>query len=179
MWRLLNLVDGASPCKTSTTLRFPTPHPPTACRPDRPPNLVRRPRLRPSDQRPPPLPPTQAHGPRIETRRHPGIPQRLSRGTGSHPRVRRLQNPLPLLAPRTPPHRHIAKWLSDEVLPTLHDTQHIPDTHPHRAFMTWANQRIGVIKWQGEIWIARRGLPNFLPGQEVWPLRDAPSWRSI
>ncbi|MBD9632891.1 MULTISPECIES: Bro-N domain-containing protein [Pseudomonadaceae] len=78
-----------------------------------------------------------------------------------------------------PEHRHIAKWLSDEVLPTLHDTQHIPDTHPHRAFMTWADQRIGVIKWQGEIWIARRDLPTFLAAQDDWALRDAPSWRTI
>lgn len=78
-----------------------------------------------------------------------------------------------------PEHRHIAKWLSDEVLPPLHDTQHIPDAAPHRAFMTWANQRIGVIRWQGEIWIARRDLPTFLAAQDDWALRDAPSWRSI
>lgn len=78
-----------------------------------------------------------------------------------------------------PEHRNIAKWLSDEVLPILHDSQHIPGSNPQRTFMTWANQRIGVIKWQGEIWIARRDLPTFLAAQDDWPLRDAPSWRSI
>jgi hypothetical protein len=45
--------------------------------------------------------------------------------------------------------------------------------------MTWANPRIGVIKWQGEIWIARRDLPTFLAAQDDWALRDAPSWRTI
>ncbi|MGC4009458.1 MAG: BRO family protein [Pseudomonas sp.] len=78
-----------------------------------------------------------------------------------------------------PEHRNIAKWLSDEVIPTLHDTQHIPDNNPHRAVMTWADQRIGVIKWQGEIWIARRDLPTFMAAQDDWALKDAPSWRSV
>ncbi|MCE4073614.1 MULTISPECIES: phage antirepressor [Pseudomonas] len=78
-----------------------------------------------------------------------------------------------------PEHRNIAKWLSDEVLPILHDSQHIPGSNPQRTFMTWADQRIGVIKRQGEIWIARRDLPTFLAAQDDWPLRDAPSWRSI
>ncbi|WP_225602042.1 hypothetical protein [Pseudomonas sp. PDM17] len=74
-----------------------------------------------------------------------------------------------------PAHRNITRWLSAEVLPTLHDAQHTPNTHPHRAFMTWANQRIGVIKWQGEIWIARRDLPTFLAAHDDWAMRDAPS----
>lgn len=43
----------------------------------------------------------------------------------------------------------LSQWISDEVVPTLHDHYHTPDASPQRAFMTWAKQRIGVVKWQG------------------------------
>ncbi|MCY1562908.1 hypothetical protein D9M68_1003720 [compost metagenome] len=37
-----------------------------------------------------------------------------------------------------------------------------PNASPQQAFMTWAGQRIGVVKWQRESWIARRDLLRFM-----------------
>ncbi|MDE3738799.1 BRO family protein [Pseudomonas resinovorans] len=78
-----------------------------------------------------------------------------------------------------PEHRVISQWLSEVLVPTLHDYHRAPDATPHRAFMTWANQRIGVVKWQGEIWIARTDLPRFMAATDDPVLRDEPSWRRM
>ncbi|MNR03427.1 hypothetical protein D3C85_1193180 [compost metagenome] len=75
--------------------------------------------------------------------------------------------------------RCIGRWLSEEVVPTLHDQHREADVSPRRAFMSWANQRIGVVKWQGELWIARRDLPVFMAAHDEPALRDEPSWRHI
>ncbi|KAF1068428.1 MAG: hypothetical protein GAK45_01371 [Pseudomonas citronellolis] len=71
-----------------------------------------------------------------------------------------------------PEHRNLTRWFSDEVLPTLYATTRQLDASPQRAFMSWANQRIGVVKWQGELWIARRDLPRFMAGRmsEGWEM---------
>ncbi|WP_280288618.1 phage antirepressor [Pseudomonas sp. BN417] len=45
-----------------------------------------------------------------------------------------------------PEHRCIGQWLSEEVVPTLHDQHREADVSPKRAFMSWANQRVGVVK---------------------------------
>jgi hypothetical protein len=39
-----------------------------------------------------------------------------------------------------------------------------PDASPQRAFMTWAGQRIGVVKWQGEIRERRLDFPRIASG---------------
>ena len=78
-----------------------------------------------------------------------------------------------------PEHRCISQWLSEEVVPTLHDCHREPDASPQRAFMTWANQRIGVVKWQGEVWIARRDLPRFMAATEDEGLSHEPSWKRL
>jgi prophage antirepressor-like protein len=78
-----------------------------------------------------------------------------------------------------PEHRSLARWMGEEVLPTLYDAHRAADASPRRAFMSWADQRVGVVKWQGEIWIARRDLPVFLAVQDDLILRDEPSWRRL
>ncbi|WP_375739899.1 hypothetical protein [Pseudomonas boanensis] len=60
------------------------------------------------------------------------------------------------------------------MLPGLHDYYREPDASPQRALMTWANRRIDVLKWQGEVWIPRRDLPRFLATQDEG-LDDGPS----
>lgn len=76
-----------------------------------------------------------------------------------------------------PEHRSLAKWMSDEVLPTLYCAHREPDASPQRAFMSWAEQRVGVLKWQGEVWIARRDLPTFIAALDDPELDDGPSWK--
>ena len=48
-----------------------------------------------------------------------------------------------------PENRSIGRWLSEEVMPTLHDHHREADASPRRAFMSWAHQRVGVVQWQG------------------------------
>ncbi|WP_271411751.1 BRO-N domain-containing protein [Pseudomonas sp. Q1-7] len=78
-----------------------------------------------------------------------------------------------------PEHRSIGQWLSEEVVPTLHDQHREADVSPKRAFMSWADQRVGVVRWQGELWIARRDLPRFMAAHDEPALRDGPSWRNL
>ncbi|BBP83880.1 hypothetical protein PHLH8_35220 [Pseudomonas sp. Pc102] len=75
-----------------------------------------------------------------------------------------------------PEHRCISRWLSEEVLPTLYDRHRDPDATPLRARMTWTNQQVNVLKWQGDLWIARRDLPVFLAAHDDPALSDEPSW---
>ncbi|KIV72103.1 MULTISPECIES: BRO-N domain-containing protein [Pseudomonadaceae] len=78
-----------------------------------------------------------------------------------------------------PEHRCLSRWLSEEVVPTLHDHYRDANAAPRRAYMSWANQRIGVVKWQGDIWIARRDLPVFLCSREEPALGNEPSWKHM
>lgn len=62
--------------------------------------------------------------------------------------------------------RDVAHLLSHEVIPTLHDQ---PGTHgnpPRRVLMVWHNTRIGLLDWQGELWVPLHQLPTFSPWQE-------------
>lgn len=42
--------------------------------------------------------------------------------------------------------------------------------------MTWTSQQVNVLKWQGDLWIARRDLPVFLAAHDHPALSDEPSW---
>ncbi|GAC1034103.1 hypothetical protein thsps21_49320 [Pseudomonas sp. No.21] len=78
-----------------------------------------------------------------------------------------------------PEHRCISRWLSEEVVPALYDRHRDAEATPRRAHMSWANQRIGILKWQGDIWIARQDLPVFLASRDDPALSDEPSWRRM
>ncbi|MNZ44086.1 hypothetical protein D3C78_617080 [compost metagenome] len=78
-----------------------------------------------------------------------------------------------------PEHRCISQWLSEVLVPTLHDCHRDPDATPQRVHMTWANQRVGMVKWQGELWIARRDLPVFMAAHDDPALSDEPSWKRM
>ncbi|OWJ93387.1 phage antirepressor [Pseudomonas sp. A46] len=70
----------------------------------------------------------------------------------------------------TPENREVARWMSEVLVPTLHDYHRDPDAEPRRSFLLWADQRIGVVKWQREVWVAWRDLPVFMEeGTEVRP----------
>ncbi|WIF69586.1 phage antirepressor [Metapseudomonas otitidis] len=76
-----------------------------------------------------------------------------------------------------PEHCALSQWLSDEVIPTLHDYHRDPQASPRRILMTWANQRIAALHWQSETWIARQDLPRFMAAHDDPLLGDGPSWR--
>ncbi|BBP83507.1 hypothetical protein PHLH8_31490 [Pseudomonas sp. Pc102] len=76
-----------------------------------------------------------------------------------------------------PEHCALSQWLSDEVIPALYDCHREVDASPRRILMTWANQRVGALRWQGELWIARRDLPRFMAAHDDPALSDGPSWK--
>jgi prophage antirepressor-like protein len=49
-----------------------------------------------------------------------------------------------------PENRHLRRWLTHEALPALRDAWE------HR-------QRISLLEWQGDLWIALRDMPRFAP----------------
>ncbi|AOE83969.1 hypothetical protein [Pseudomonas sp. TCU-HL1] len=43
-----------------------------------------------------------------------------------------------------------------------------PDAAPCRDVVSYEGRRIGVVRWQGEVWVAWRDLPAFMTsGKEV------------
>ncbi|MDT4883632.1 hypothetical protein FQZ97_1196890 [compost metagenome] len=54
------------------------------------------------------------------------------------------------------------------LVPTLHDYHRVPDAAPHRDKLSFEGRLIGVLRWQGEVWVAWRDLPAFMAsGKEV------------
>ncbi len=67
-----------------------------------------------------------------------------------------------------PEHGDFGRWLSEVLVPTLHDYHRVPDAAPCRDLMSFEGRQIGVAKWQGEVWVAWRDLPAFMAsGKEV------------
>ncbi|WP_271411993.1 BRO-N domain-containing protein [Pseudomonas sp. Q1-7] len=67
-----------------------------------------------------------------------------------------------------PGHGDIGRWLSEVLVPTLHDYHRVPDAAPRRDVVNVQGRRIGVVKWQGEVWVAWRDLPALMAsGKEV------------
>ncbi|MGF6694660.1 prophage antirepressor-like protein [Metapseudomonas resinovorans] len=69
-----------------------------------------------------------------------------------------------------PGYVEISRWLSEVLVPTLHDYHRDLSAEPRRAFLTWDDRKIGVVKWQREVWVAWRDLPVLMKdSQEVLP----------
>ena len=67
-----------------------------------------------------------------------------------------------------PEHGDIRRWLSEVLVPTLHDYHRVPDAAPCRSFMSFEGRQMGVVRWQGEVWVAWRDLPALMTsGKEV------------
>ncbi|NWL80507.1 phage antirepressor [Pseudomonas taiwanensis] len=67
-----------------------------------------------------------------------------------------------------PVHGEVGRWLSEVLVPTLHDYHRVPDAAPCRDVLSYEGGRIGVVRWQGEVWVAWRYLPVFMTsGKEV------------
>lgn len=68
----------------------------------------------------------------------------------------------------TPKHGDVGRWVNEVLVPTLHDHHRTPDAAPTRETLTYEGQQLGVVRWQGELWVAWRDLPLFMAsGKEV------------
>ncbi|AYF86394.1 phage antirepressor [Pseudomonas sp. DY-1] len=69
-----------------------------------------------------------------------------------------------------PEHVDISRWLSEVLVPTLHDYHRDPSAEPRRCFISWSNRQVGAVRWQRELWVAWRDLPAFIAdGKDVLP----------
>ncbi|MFC5697218.1 Bro-N domain-containing protein [Pseudomonas sp. GCM10022186] len=67
-----------------------------------------------------------------------------------------------------PEHGDIGRWLSEVLVPTLHDYHRVPDAAPRRSSLSFEGRQLGVVRWQGEVWVAWRDLPALMTsGKEV------------
>lgn len=62
-----------------------------------------------------------------------------------------------------PENRHLRRWLTHEALPALRDAWEHRAQEPKRTLMAWDRQRISLLEWQGDLWIALRDMPRFAP----------------
>ena len=120
---------------------LPPLQPPPARRPDRRPALVRRSRFRPIDG--PEALLAHAGGAESET---------LISESGLYKAFYRYQHP---------ENRHLRRWLTQEVIPTLRDQVATAAWKPRRAFLSWEGARVSLLEWQGEWWVPLEQLPHF------------------
>ncbi len=69
-----------------------------------------------------------------------------------------------------PEHAGISRWLSEVLVPTLHDYHREPDASPRRSFVSWADRQVRVVRWQGELWVAWRDLPAVMTDSQEVPV---------
>lgn len=62
---------------------------------------------------------------------------------------------------RNPENRHLRRWLSREVIPTLRDQIVTAPWKPRRVLMAWERQRVSLLEWQGELWAPLEDMPRF------------------
>ncbi|PZE12622.1 hypothetical protein DMX10_15170 [Pseudomonas sp. 57B-090624] len=63
------------------------------------------------------------------------------------------------------------------MIPALYDNHRKVDASQRRILMAWANQRLGALRWQRELWIARRDLARFMVAHDDPALSDGPAWK--
>lgn len=66
---------------------------------------------------------------------------------------------------RDPEHRALRRWLTGHVLPTLRDQALLAVGSPRRLLAKGEGPGIGLLDWQGELWVALAQMPRLL-GEE-------------
>lgn len=67
-----------------------------------------------------------------------------------------------------PKHGDVGRWVNEVLVPTMHDYHRTPDATPARETLIYEGRQLGVVRWQGELWVAWRDLPLFMAsGKEV------------
>lgn len=60
-----------------------------------------------------------------------------------------------------PENRHLRRWLTQEVIPTLHDQLATAAWKPRRTLLSWEGARVSLLEWQGGLWVPLDELPRF------------------
>ncbi len=62
---------------------------------------------------------------------------------------------------RNPENHHLRRWLSREVIPSLRGQMATASLKPRRVLIAWDQQRVSLLKWQGELWAPLEQMPRF------------------
>jgi prophage antirepressor-like protein len=62
---------------------------------------------------------------------------------------------------RNPQNRHLRRWLTHEVIPSLHGQIATASWKPRRVLMAWEGQRVSLLEWQGGLWAPLEDMPRF------------------
>lgn len=62
---------------------------------------------------------------------------------------------------RNPQNRHLRRWLTLEVIPTLRDQIATAAWKPRRVLMAWEGQRVSLLEWQCGLWAPVEEMPRF------------------
>ncbi|SDH71829.1 BRO-N domain-containing protein [Pseudomonas panipatensis] len=62
---------------------------------------------------------------------------------------------------RHPENRHLRRWLTQEVIPSLRGLAQADDGKPRRVLLAWEGTRVSLLEWQGGLWVPLEQLPRF------------------
>lgn len=70
---------------------------------------------------------------------------------------------------RDPEHRELRRWLTGHVLPTLRDQALLAAGSPRRLLAKGEGAAMGLLDWQGELWVALAQLPRLVHEERMAP----------
>ncbi|WP_160286929.1 BRO-N domain-containing protein [Pseudomonas knackmussii] len=70
---------------------------------------------------------------------------------------------------RDPEHRELRRWLTGHVLPTLRDQALLAAGSPRRLLAKGEGAAMGLLDWQGELWVALAQLPRLMHEERMAP----------
>ncbi|MFZ5959225.1 Bro-N domain-containing protein [Pseudomonas knackmussii] len=70
---------------------------------------------------------------------------------------------------RDPEHRELRRWLTGHVLPTLRDQALLAAGSPRRLLAKGEGPAMGLLDWQGELWVALAQLPRLMHEERMAP----------
>ena len=76
-----------------------------------------------------------------------------------------------------PENRSLRQWLSNEVLPVLHDTQQHNPHLPRRQVAPALGRELGLLDWQGSLWVRLGDAVRMMELQnlaQAWPTHPQP-----
>jgi prophage antirepressor-like protein len=70
-----------------------------------------------------------------------------------------------------PENRNLRQWLSNEVIPTLRDTN-APSVEniPSLSSLQWGGLSVPLLHWQHSAWIKWRDMPDLVQAQRPFPI---------
>jgi prophage antirepressor-like protein len=69
-----------------------------------------------------------------------------------------------------PENRNLRQWLSNEVIPTLRESEATVDNIPSLSSLQWAGISVPLLHWQHQAWIKWRDMPDLMQVQRPFKI---------